>query len=87
MQTVLIVLGVVVFVVLACWLTYKRTVRVHLTKDQKRRAEVAYKAAPFMRPRRRDAPGQALRRAVYLAWVAKRITADERNLFAKRRPK
>jgi hypothetical protein len=83
----LIAFLIVALIPLSVWLTYKRTVRVHLTREQKQRRELLNKIGPYVSHRNRDVPGQALRRGAYLAWVNKKITTRERDQFAKRRSK
>lgn len=54
-----------------------------LTPDMLRRREILQSGVlnPYLKKRGKDAPGQALRRAAYHAWVNKKITAADRNLF------
>lgn len=78
-------LGIASFTLLVLTLIYRyhvrSLIRARQTADDRMRRQVMWKIAPYVKHRRRDQPGDALRRAAYHAWVGKKITLKERDLF------
>lgn len=60
---------------------YAAYVRGSTTRKMRARRELLRALAPYIKRRRRDMPGEALKRAAYCAWVDKKITRAQMELF------